>query len=142
MTQDEKNFFDNAFISLCINWKLSMEESKQKAFLMLYFRNEVISKPKQKRIKENLFNFKDELLILTDDEKLVNEWLLIRKNKKAINTETALKSFITEVNKTKWSYKEVVKICVENSWKGFKAEWLNNINLNTQNNGQSTNRNR
>jgi len=68
------------------------------------------------------------------DINVLIEWLKIRKLKKAVNTETALKGFLAQVQKSNLPVQDVVKICVENSWKGFKAEWLNNIS----NNGKPT----
>jgi hypothetical protein len=70
---------------------------------------------------------------------LVNEWLLVRKAKKAVNTKTAFNSFIFEVKKTNPNvdFNEVMKLCVQNSWAGFKNEWITNKKTNI--NGKSTN---
>ncbi len=46
------------------------------------------------------FNFKKELLNYGFEEKLVDEWLSVRKSKKAKNTETAFNGFIREVEKS------------------------------------------
>jgi len=74
------------------------------------------------------FNFKETLLSLGVAECYINDWLIVRKNKKASNTESALKRFITECNKANISVPEAVQMCAENSWQGFKAEYLNNNN--------------
>lgn len=55
---------------------------------------------------------------------LVDEWLKIRKAKKAINTERAFKTFIEKVRKTNQDINTVLSIIVQKQWKGFEAEWL------------------
>lgn len=80
--------------------------------------------------KENIdsapapFMFKKSLLDYGLEKQLVDDWLKIRKNKKATNTETSLKSFISEIEKTGREKNEVFKIIVESGWSGFKATWL------------------
>lgn len=77
--------------------------------------------------KSKKFNFKKALLEYGADEKFVDEWITIRKSKKASNTELAFKNFIAEVEKTGMNINEVLKIvAVEKQWRGFKAEWLEN----------------
>lgn len=75
----------------------------------------------------NKFNFKESLLMVGANIKLVEDWMTVRKTKKAANTETALKSFLNEVRKSGKDLNEILFICAERSWQGFKAEWLNNI---------------
>lgn len=70
------------------------------------------------------FNFKIELLNLGAENDIVTDWLKVRKNKKATNTKTALNGFIKQVQKSNLPLNQVIKLCVENSWSGFKAEWL------------------
>jgi len=55
---------------------------------------------------------------------LVDEWLKIRKAKKAINTERAFKTFIEQVRKTNQDINTVLSIIVQKQWKGFEADWL------------------
>lgn len=75
------------------------------------------------------FVFKSELEKMGADKQLVSDWLVVRKGKKAANTETALKGFVSQVEKTGLELNTVLKICVDNSWSGFKQDWLSNINL-------------
>lgn len=91
----------------------------------------------EKETKVYRFNFKKELLNFGFESKLVDEWLQVRKAKKAVNTETAFSLFILEVTKANIDPNEIMKICVQNSWKGFKSEWINNIN--NQSNGTQGN---
>lgn len=76
------------------------------------------------------FDFKDELLKVGAEPKLLDDWLQVRKEKKASNTETALKGFLTNVKKSGKSLNEILAICCDKSWKGFEASWLQNINYN------------
>jgi hypothetical protein len=62
---------------------------------------------------------------LNCDKQLLKDWLKVRAKKKAANTETAAKSFITQVQKSKLTADQILTECVERSWAGFKAEWLN-----------------
>jgi hypothetical protein len=57
---------------------------------------------------------------------LIDDWLKVRKTKKASNTKTALNAFLNEIKKSGRDKNEVLKMCVENSWAGFKSEWLKN----------------
>lgn len=74
------------------------------------------------------FSMYRSLLDFGADKILINDWLKVRKTKKATNTETALKSFLIEVEKSKKNINEILKICIENSWSGFRVNWLENLN--------------
>lgn len=76
------------------------------------------NKPKEKK-----FNFRKELLEFGFEEDLVSDWLKVRKDKKASNTKTALNGFINQVKKSNVDKNEILKICVERSWRSFKASW-------------------
>lgn len=73
------------------------------------------------------FNFKQELLNLGVDKDVLNDWLDVRKKKKAANTKTALNGFLTEVTKANIAVADAIKISAENSWSGFKASWYGNL---------------
>lgn len=79
---------------------------------------------------DEVFNFKTSLLKLCDNKKVVDDWLLVRKNKKATNSETAFNLFKAEVERAKMSWESVLLKCIEKNWIGFKIEWLNNSQLN------------
>jgi hypothetical protein len=57
----------------------------------------------------------------------VRDWLIVRKTKKAANTETALKLFTGEVKKSGLPVNDVLQLCIERNWQGFKAEWAANM---------------
>lgn len=90
----------------------------------------------EKEAKAN-FSFKNELLKNGGLEKLVDDWLKVRKTKKATNSETAFAGFIKQVEVSKKGINEILTICIEKDWKGFNASWLNN-NQNLQNGKQFT----
>ncbi|MDR1543150.1 MAG: hypothetical protein LBS50_01815 [Prevotellaceae bacterium] len=79
----------------------------------------------KKNIKKNIFDFGKVLIENYGCEKLhVADWLKVRKLKKAVNSETALKNFISECEKNNFPVKEAVEICAQRSWQGFKFEWV------------------
>ena len=70
------------------------------------------------------FNFRKAMLSEGFTPELVDEWLKIRKAKKAVNTERAFKTFIEHVRKTNQDINTVLSIIVQKQWKGFEADWL------------------
>ncbi len=70
------------------------------------------------------FSFYNSLIQIGAEKNLVSDWLKVRKNKKATNTETALKKFLTEVEKSEYNINDVLEKCIEKSWSGFQFEWL------------------
>lgn len=83
---------------------------------------------KEEEIKLNKkFNFKRSLIDLGVDKNIVEQWLQVRKTKKAVNTEIAFQSIESELKLATLSNNECIKICVEKSWSGFKAEWITNL---------------
>ena len=85
--------------------------------------------PIYKQDKPVKFVFKNELEKLGADKQLVSDWIVVRIGKKAASTKTALDGFISQVEKSGLPLNTVLKICVDNSWSGFKQPWLSNINL-------------
>jgi len=74
------------------------------------------------------FSFKNELLSLGADKDILDDWLTVRKKKKASNTKTALKSLLTEINKSGLTVNQAVEMAASSSWGGFKAEWVKTSN--------------
>jgi hypothetical protein len=72
------------------------------------------------------FDFKKSLLSLNVPENIVNDWIKVRKNKKATNTETAFKKIVNEIAKAKITPSEAIQLCVERSWSGFQSDWYLN----------------
>ena len=70
------------------------------------------------------FNFRKAMLSEGFTPELVDEWLKIRKAKKAVNTERAFKTFIEQVRKTNQDINTVLSIIVQKQWRSFEADWL------------------
>ena len=92
-----------------------------------------------KNINSEKFNFKNSFLDLGVNEEILNDWMEVRKKKKASNTKTAYTKFINQVNLSGITVNECVQICAEKDWKGFEAEWLNNLNYKSNGQKKTTN---
>ena len=57
-------------------------------------------------------------------DQLAREWAQVRKTKRLTNTRTAYDNIAREIAKTGCSAEDCVRMAVENSWGGFKAEWV------------------
>lgn len=77
--------------------------------------------------KEPKFDFFKKMKELGFEEKYVDEFKIIRKSKKAVNSELALTKILNEIEKSGIEKNECLKIICEKQWKGFEAEWLNNL---------------
>ena len=87
------------------------------------------------------FDFKKNLISLNIPENLILEFLEIRKKKKSVNSETAFNGILNQIKISKLHPTEAIKICVEKSWSGFQAVWVENLNTNfkTNQNGKFKN---
>lgn len=77
-------------------------------------------KPKSKI--EN-FSFITELKKLGADHQLIQDWMTVRKSKTAKDTQTAFDGFVREYKKSHLDLNTVLRICIEQNWKGFNASW-------------------
>ena len=100
--------------------KLNQEQLNQEQINKL---KEIIKKHEPQKPK---FSFKNELLNLGADEQHINDWMQVRKTKKATNTKTALDAIIKEAKENNFSIAKAVQICAEKNWVGFKAQWVKN----------------
>ena len=106
--------------------KISDSNNQSKVKYIKVNKSKVNETKQDLEISEN-FNFKMSLLQYGFKNELVDDWLKVRKKKKATNTQTAFKKFISEVEKINLvSINEILELCVERSWSGFKAEWYEN----------------
>lgn len=85
---------------------------------------ETIKQRNKETIYTDLFDFKNELIKYGANENLVKDWLLVRKNKKASNTKTALNSFLKQVENSGMDIDKVLEMCVYKSWVGFESKWV------------------
>lgn len=90
--------------------------------------------------KKIVFNFRKSLIDYGFKENLVDEWLQVRKTKKAVNTETAFNSFIREIESRPCDINSMLRIAVEKSWSSFKHQWVDNLNLTKENYGNTETR--
>ena len=58
------------------------------------------------------------------DEQVANDWLSVRKAQRAPLTDSAWRGVKREASKAGLSVAEAVRMSAENSWRGFKAEWV------------------
>lgn len=58
------------------------------------------------------------------DEQVARDWLTLRKAKKAAPTETAITGIYREATKASLTLHEVLTICCQRGWTGFKADWV------------------
>lgn len=79
------------------------------------------------------FDFKQSVIAYGVPESIASDWMKVRKNKKATNTETALKRILTQISKANISPKQAIELCVEKSWSGFESDWYQNLKQQTTN---------
>lgn len=86
------------------------------------------------------FSFFESLIEIGVERELANDWLKVRKNKKATNTRTAFNNLKQEFEKCGKPINEIITKCVAESWSGFKNSWdweKYNNNGNNNNNNQT-----
>ena len=81
-------------------------------------------KDNDKDIKIKSFDFKKAFLDLDVDVKILDDWLKVRKTKKAVNSETAFNGIKKKMEASGKSFNECVRISAEKSWAGFDIEWM------------------
>ena len=86
--------------------------------------NVSVIKNKKNIPKKIAFNFRKELLLLGVEEQYVEDYMFVRKHKKASNTKTAFTKLKNGIEKSKLDPHVIIKIMAEKSWVGFKPEWL------------------
>jgi uncharacterized protein YdaU (DUF1376 family) len=57
-------------------------------------------------------------------EQIWNDFLAIRKSKKAPLTESAVQGIRREAQKAGWSLEDALRECCVRGWQGFKADWV------------------
>lgn len=75
-------------------------------------------------IENGKFDFYQALLEMGVSPQVAKDFMAVRKEKKAKDTQTAIKGLQREIAKSGMTAEECITISVENSWKGFKVEWL------------------
>lgn len=95
--------------------------------------NSHISQLKKLIDKSGEFDFKESFIELGVEVKILDDWLQVRKSKRASNTETAFNAIKKQIDDSGLTANECIKIAAERSWQGFKSEWLKNDNYGTKN---------
>lgn len=72
------------------------------------------------------FDFRQALVGLGVSQEVADAWMQVRKAKKAVNTEIAFNAIAKEIAKAGKPADACIRLAVEKSWCGFKAEWLEN----------------
>ena len=108
---------------VCKNCRAEMQ-NLQTTYTNILIEEDKSSSVYNKRAKR--FDFLNALGEIGVSEPVARDWMEVRKGKKATNTETAFKSIEREIIKSGRSAEECITMAVENSWSGFKAEWLFN----------------
>ncbi len=88
---------------------------------------------------KNIHSRFDARLFLSEqgvDEKLIADWTTLRRAKKLPLTETAINGVQREATKAGLLLADAITICCERGWAGFKAEWLDELKLKENRNGQ------
>ena len=76
--------------------------------------------------KGNRFDFKQSLIEIGVAPEVAEDWMQVRKDAKATNTETAFNRIKHEIEKSGLSANECITIAVSRSWRGFQADWVAN----------------
>lgn len=81
-----------------------------------------------KEINNNIsFNFRKKLIEYGFKENLVDDWILIRKNKNATDTETFLKKFLEQIELASEDKNEILEFMISKDWRSFEYQWLLNL---------------
>lgn len=91
-----------------------------------YIQSTYISTTEINNNKGRQFDFKKSLIEIGVSQEVADDWMRVRKNKRASNTETAFKRIKNEIDKSGLSANECITIAVARSWQGFQADWLPN----------------
>lgn len=111
-TNNVANLADSVSVSVSV---IEKEEEKE----------EYISASDSSSEKPKPFNFLKALIDIGVSKQVANDWMAVRKAKKATGTETAFNRIHEQIKKSGLSADECISIAVERSWQGFNAEWIN-----------------
>lgn len=92
---------------------------------------------KPKESKEKKFDFRESLISIGVEPNIADDWIKVRKTKRATNTETAFEQIRKEIDKSGLTPNECIKLAAAKSWQGFNAEW---ITSKSNSNGSSKNK--
>ena len=131
---------DKAFIKHTSKQGESTSESKR-SINKPVTNNQSTNKPLKEKTKKTVFNFRKSLIDLGVEEQVAEDWMKVRKTKKATNTETSFNRIKSQIEKSGKDPNECITLAVAKDWKGFEAGWMDN-ELKKQNDGISKNEQR
>ena len=82
--------------------------------------------PARRAAKPAGFDFRGELIALGVNPQTADDWMAVRKAKKAANTQTAFNILKAQIEKAGAPAEECIALAVEKSWQGFRADWFQN----------------
>jgi hypothetical protein len=127
------NYSTSPKVVKCIESELKVV--KNRVLIEYIYSIDTLSQEEQEEEEEQeqeqeKFNFRKSLIELGASENLVVDWLQVRKNKKASNTQTAFNSFRKELEKSNLNIDKILETCITRDWKGFQSEWITNLSNN------------
>lgn len=90
------------------------------------YNNDINISPTEINNKGMQFDFKKSLIEIGVSPEVADDWMQVRKAKRASNTETAFRRIKNEIDKSGLSANECITIAVARSWQGFQADWVAN----------------
>ena len=133
--QENPNLTPNVNVNDNVNDNISFLEKKKQKSASVDFSEEEKNNQSlsdQKEISPRVaaapppFNFRQAMLSAGFAADLTEEWLKIRKAKKAVNSELAFKIFLEQVQRTGQDKNAILALIVQKQWKGFNASWVQN----------------
>lgn len=124
-----KTYNLNRSVYEAVNKRALADGRKDSDWLNRFLTDELVEvkiKPVKTVLAQPKFNFKNELLALGVDKKVLSDWLVVRKDKKASNTETALTAILNQIKLTDLSVADAIHYSCKEGWAGFKASWYQN----------------
>jgi DNA-binding MarR family transcriptional regulator len=133
---DGRRRFVESLLSCRADLSLKTEQTcqeRQPTYNNIPIEEDKSSSNNNKRVR---YDFKKALIEIGVSEQTAADWMEVRKAKGAANTETSFKGIYREICRSGMAAEECIRIAVENSWRGFKAEWM----FNQQRSGGQTRR--
>ena len=87
-------------------------------------RHKTIDNRHKTKDDNNIFDFRTELIKKGCSESLADEYIAMRKKKKASISELVFRNLESEIENNGLSFPEVILECLTRNWQGFKAEWI------------------
>lgn len=86
-------------------------------------RNELREPKKRERVNKDKERWVETLKDFGIDEDLINDFLKIRVQKRAILTDTALKELIKNISESNFDKNELFKYIVQRGWSSYRKDW-------------------